>query len=218
MGYRSPKTCLIQSPMPPKSRAYNIAIIPPNDISRKAIRVSRSFKKTEVFFTLDGKRYFPHITLYMAEFPNKNISKVKKILDLISSNIRSFKVVSNRYRHENGWVHVNFKKNSSLMTLQNEIILKTNPLRAGLLMENDRGKFYAAPTSIKKNLKKYGFSNAFYKFTPPHITFSRLKRPDSKSIKKLKKYDFSFNVSKIGIFEKEEHGTCRKLVREFKLN
>ena len=108
--------------MPPKSRAYNIAIIPPKGISEKAIRVSRSLKKEDVFFILDGKKYFPHITIYMAELPKKNLSKIKKTLKLISQNIKTFKIRSNKYRHENGWVHVNFKKDHSLAKLQAEII------------------------------------------------------------------------------------------------
>ncbi len=205
-----------------KSRAYNIAIIPPKKISDKAIRISRFLKKFGVFFTLDGKNYFPHMTVYMVEFPNKNLEQVKEVLEQISKKIKNFKVQSLTYKHiayghSGGWVHVDFKNTPPLMKLQKEIIFSANKLRGGLLMNDDKARISSAPDQMKKNLKTYGYSNAFYKFSAPHITFTRLKKPDSKSLAEIKKYNFSFEVTKFGLFEKGKHGTCRKLVKEFKL-
>lgn len=70
----------------------------------------------------------------------------------------------------------------------------------------------------KENIKKYGYPDAMSLYFP-HLTIIRLK--DELLAKKISK-DINWNISefivnKLAIYEMGEHGTCRKLVKEFLL-
>ena len=60
-------------------------------------------------------------------------------------------------------------------------------------------------------------TSKYFNNFPAHLTFSRMSVNDIFDASVLPKYDFSFTVDKIGIFELGEHGTNKKLLKEFKL-
>ena len=84
--------------MKAKTKPFNIVIYPPVEISKRAIAVSKKLKSKKGLFVLDGKNYFPHITLYMTEFPLKNVAKVKKLLKQFATKTKPFEISSSKYR------------------------------------------------------------------------------------------------------------------------
>jgi hypothetical protein len=83
-----------------KIHAFDIVLIPPKDICRKAVFVSKQLQKKGGLFTLDGIHYFPHITLLAAEFSQDTMPAIKKILEKIAHQTRPFKMAPLQYRQE----------------------------------------------------------------------------------------------------------------------
>ena len=201
-----------------RSLPCNIAIIPPKNISKRAISISRALAKKRTLFTLDGKNYFPHLTIYMTEFPVKNINVVKDLLKQALNSASSFKINSSGYRNDkSGFIDVNFKRNKSITHLQRKIITVLNPLREGLIRKSDKEKFKQLSKAEKRNLMLCGYRSISSNYSP-HLTLTRFKEFDKNAISGIKKYDFSFHVKEIGFFKSGKHGACRKLLAKFKLS
>ena len=122
-----------------KSKSFNVVIYPQEEISRKAISVSKKLKTEGGLFVLDGKNYFPHITIYMTEFPVKNIPRIRKILRELAAKTKPFRITSLKYReNSDAYIDVDYRKNKNIKELQKKIIALLNPLRDGLLRPKEK--------------------------------------------------------------------------------
>jgi 2'-5' RNA ligase len=203
--------------MKQKSKPFNIVIVPPKEISRSAIKLSRKFKGLKSLFVLNQKNKFPHLSLYMLELPLKNISKVKKILEEIAKRAKPFKMESLKYRHEkHGFLDIYYRRPAELKKFQTEIVEAINPLRRGMMRKKDLARLLDLNKNEQKNLKKYGFRSVGSEYHP-HLTLTRLKRYDKTVISGLKPPKFSFEVKRIGLFYLGDNGTCRQPVKRFDL-
>jgi len=202
----------------PRSISCNIAIYPPNNISRRAINVSRALLKRGGLFAIDGKNYYPHITIYMAEFPRRNIKAVETLLKKITAGKKPFRIESDRYHQSrDGYVEIGFKRTKAILLLHKNIVQSLNPLRDGLMRPKDLVRFKQFSKQKQKNLKLYGYDNVFAEFAP-HMTFTKLGRTDRRVIGDLSKQNFSFLIKEIGLFKSAEHGACRKIIAQFYLS
>ena len=198
------------------SRPFNIVILPPKNISQKAISISKKLRVKGGLFTLGNKVYFPHVTLYMAEFPLKNIPKIKSLLQKFVIKIKPFNLNSSDYRQSpGGYVDVAYKKSKKIKDIQKSLIDLLNPLREGLIMESDKERLHTSIKTEQKNIKLYGYRYAKSQFDP-HITFTKLKEYNTSAVA-MPKTDFSFKAESVAIFSKGEHGTCNKLIKKFNL-
>jgi 2'-5' RNA ligase len=201
-----------------KSKSFNIVIYPPTDIAAKAIKISKTFKKKGSSFVLDGKNYFPHITIYMTEFPLKNIPVIKKLLKEFVLGLKSFQITASGYRqNKDGYIDVSYKKTKSIKELQKKLITLLNPLREGRLRSKDKEKMKEYRRSHQKKIKLYGYRSVGAEFYP-HLTFTKLEQFNESALPKIKEGSFSFKVNKIGLFYLGEYGTCRKLIKIFDLS
>ncbi|MBI4133568.1 2'-5' RNA ligase family protein [Candidatus Uhrbacteria bacterium] len=198
-----------------KSESFNIALYPPADISRRAIAVSRTLKERGGLFALDGERCVPHITLYFAEIPLQSVPQVKQVLSRCAKHTEPFRLSSLAYHQdESGYVHVACKKSPAIQKLQQEIIEAINPLRQELLLPKDMARMHELPKAQQRNLQRYGFRSVGKQFSP-HLTFTKLARYTKNALQGIGEEDFSFDVTRIGLFVLGEHGTCRKLIKTF---
>lgn len=198
-----------------RSESFNIVIYPTKEISQKAIGVSKKLKKKGGLFVLDGKNYFPHITIYMTQFPVKNIAKIRKILRNFAARKKPFRVTSLKYRQSAyGDIDADYKKSKEIKELQKKIIALLNPLRENLLRPKDAARMSELSKTQQRNIKRYGHRSVGAEFFP-HITFTKLEKFDKSALSKIEKLNFSFDVDKIGFFYLGEHGTCRKLIEIF---
>lgn len=194
------------------SRPYNIVILPPPAIRRRAIGVSKRLRSRGGRFVLDGKRHTPHITLYMVELPNKNISSVKDRLEIVAQSTTPWRLRSQQYRHNHeGYFDVAFARDARLMKLQRMIIRRINPLRNNLIRSKDRVRLPQLTARQQNNIRRYGYRGIGSLYTP-HLTFTRLKKHQPTTIHQLTKKDFSFTVGTIGLYTLGSHGTCRRQI------
>ncbi|MBI4094219.1 MAG: DUF1045 domain-containing protein, partial [Candidatus Liptonbacteria bacterium] len=153
-----------------QSKSFNIVIYPPKEISQKAITVSKELKKKGGLFFLDGKNYFPHVTIYMTEFPVKNIPKVKKVLRNFAAKTKPFHATSLKYRQSaDGYIDVDYRKSKEIKDLQKKVIALLNPLREGLSRPKDEARISELSKAQQRNIKRYGYRGVGAEFFP-HIT------------------------------------------------
>ncbi len=200
------------------SISCNIAILPPESITEKAIKLSKMLKKHGTLFVLDKKKYYPHVTLYMTEFPAKNLKFVKKTLQQLTPKTKPFEIKFVRYRQsKDGYTDISFKRNKNILQLHKKVVHRINSLREGLVRPKDLARFRQFSKEKQKNLRLYGYDNVLSEFIP-HLTLAKLERADKKELSRLSNFDFSFIVKEIGLFQSAEHGTCKKLIARFQLS
>ncbi|MBI4176027.1 MAG: 2'-5' RNA ligase family protein [Candidatus Aenigmarchaeota archaeon] len=200
-----------------ESISCNIVIQPSPEISRKAILICRELKKYGVFFTLDGEHYYPHITLYVTEFPVKNIEKIKQTLERMASETKPFKVEPEKYRqNRRGWIDVSYRRTGEVLNLHKEVIRLLNPLREGLVRQKYAEQTSKLSYNKQMNLAKYGFPLAFSLYVP-HMSFTRFKDTHKRLVSMLPNQDFSFVADRIGLFRINENSGW-KLLGSFRLH
>jgi len=197
----------------------NIVIAPPELICKKARRFSKQLRKQGTLFTLGLKDFIPHISIYMCRIPLKNLDKVQKSLSDISSLIRAFPITAYRFRNvKGGYIDIRYYRNIHMRRLQFLILQQINPLRDSLIRDKDKEKFPTYSLRKQRAIEKYGYThiNNYYF---PHLTLTKLATqltfPEMDV--PLKWEDMSFTVNKLAIYITGEHGTCRKLIKSFKL-
>lgn len=167
---------------------------------------------------MDNKNFFPHISIYITEFPVKNITKIRKILHKFTAKIKPFHVISLKYRQSNGgYIDINYKKSKNIMKLQRKIITLLNPLREGLMRKKDKARMSEMTKAEQKNLKLYGYRSVGAKFFP-HLTFTKLEKFNKSALLNIDKSNFSFKVDKIGFFYLGDYSTCHKLIEFYFFN
>ena len=201
-----------------KSQSFNIVIYPSADVSQEAVTVSKKLEKNGGLFVLNGKNYFPHITIYMTEFPVKNIPKIRKTLREFAAKTKPFHVTSLKYRQsKEGYIDVEYRKSKEMKNLQKKIVSLLNPWREGLLRPKDRARMSEVSKTQQRNIMRYGYRCVGAEFFP-HLTFTKLKKFDKSALVKIEKLNFSFEIERIGLFYLGDYGTCRKLIEVFDLS
>ncbi len=183
-----------------KLKSFNVAIYPSLRISKKAINISKKLKKKGGLFVLDGRNYFPHITLYMTEFPLKNVPKIRKLLREIAGKTKPFRLNSLKYQQSrDGYIEVAYRKSKPIREFQKKIIALLNPLREGLLLPKDKAQINKLSRIRQHNIKRYGYRSVGAEF-PPHLTFTKLEKFNKSALTNIPKSIFSFKVDRIGLF------------------
>jgi len=201
-----------------KSGPFNIAICPPPGISARAMELSRLLQGRGGLFTLNKRSRIPHVTLYMAELPLENVRRAASALKDFSSQTSPFEIEFLSYKeNKNGYVDVRFRESPELLRLHKRVVDLINPLREGLIRNRDREKMGELSKSERRNLELYG-SRRVGSRLDPHLTLTKLREDQGRVISGLPQHNFSFRVTRIGLFHLGPHGTCRRLIRGFCLS
>lgn len=202
-----------------ESTALNIIYLPDEATRNKAIELSRKILSDLPVEFILGQGTIPHITIYQASFPTRNLQRVKEIVKEISSEIEPFQVEMGPFfvNVVRGFVWWNCIKSDQLVRVHWKTIDSLNPLREGLIPATLKN--YPATEEEEMELKNYG---AFLmgKRYPPHITLTRLKNPeDEKRVFKIlgKEERSVFTADKIAIGLMGDHGTVTEIIEEFPL-
>ena len=156
----------------------NVAILPSDEIIAQAIAVSRRIgEEVSSEFTLNSVNLIPHITIYQAQYPNKNIDKLKSITETLSSGQELFEITLDAITvsHET-FLFWNCKKSLILQNLQRKAVELANPLREGLIPSSlaDVG---GLSEGDRYDVKHFGALLIGSRYEP-HITITRLKRKE----------------------------------------
>lgn len=198
--------------------SLNIAIIPDGQTTNQAIELSQKVSlQIETEFVLNQNNLLPHITVYQAHFPVKNLEKIKTAVRSITSKTKPFTVSVNNFSisHET-FLFWNCVKTDSFVYLQKEIIAKINHLRNGLILPI-LSKITGLSEADKEDINRYGSLLIDPRYQP-HITITRLGNPkDSKKALEILgsrlKADFIVNRLIVGYLG--DHGTVIGVIEEF---
>ena len=170
----------------------NIIILPDILVSKRAIelsgKLSTQYKTT---FTLDGKQFYPHITLYQAEYLQESMIGLEQKLFHIAKSISPFCVRATTFSTFRGFLFLNIKKDNEVVSLQKSIISALGPLSKSLSP-------LAGDTFV------------------PHITITRLQYPDDakRAVSILGRTEISFEVHSLHVADIGPDGTVNELLKE----
>jgi 2'-5' RNA ligase len=197
----------------------NIAFRIPDDVAKVAMELSREItEKEDAYFVLDGVDYFPHITNYAMEISEKNVDAITWAMEELSGELSPVEFVFEKNKADEGWVAPYFVYTDQLKEVHGKCVEKLNLFREDHVREKFKNSDKFSSKEEKENVAKYGHPWVLEQYNP-HLTITKLK-DDVVAEKVAKEMDWSvekFRSDTIGIFVSGEHGTCRKLVKEFKL-
>ncbi len=200
----------------------DIVLLPSLELATKAIKASNATKQYESFFTLEDGKFYPHMSLYMFQLNETDISKVEEVLTGIAKDTGAVTAKATTYSLGTGfgvgYVDPEYKVTDELKSLQGRVIEAVNPIRAGM-RESDVRKMQDAEGLKLENLQKYGYP-AIGDLFRPHITLTRLKEHSPKVLELLPQDvgTFSGVFDRLGLFEMGENGTCVRKIAEFPLS
>ena len=203
-----------------ESTSLNIIYLPDEATRNKAIELAAKVSsKLPVEFIL-GQGTIPHITIYQAMFPNKNIEKVKQIIKEITGKTHSFEIEMGPFwiNAVRGFVWWNCLKTDQLSEIHWNFIRGINSLREGLIPDSLKA-YRIEGEKDKMEIENYGSLFAGERYTP-HLTLTALKDPEDeqKSYKILGKEEESlFTVNKILLGRLGPYGTVTEIIEEFPL-
>lgn len=174
----------------------NIAFRVPEEVAKVAMKLSEEIaEKEDAYFVLDGVNYLFHITNYSVDVLEKNVEKMFEIIEKLAEDFSPVEFVFNKRINANlGWICVFFDCSQEIKNLHEAIVNAVSPLKKG----------QTAPSMADSY--------------DPHVTITRLKDFNiAKKVASEMKWEIEkFKSDAIGIFVSGEHGTCAKLLKEFK--
>jgi 2'-5' RNA ligase len=203
-----------------KNKRFNIALIPNKELFEYAIKISNNLSKLgKYLFILDGKNYFPHITVYSPEFPKRNLNKIIKNVEKVSKNFKPFQIKFTECKFVDDYAGIDVQSSKQIYSLHEKIIDCLNSLREGVLRDKYKNKDVLINFTKKQinNIEKYGYPDVKELYIP-HLSLIRFGKNIPSVLEKKFRWDIQSSVvDKIGIFEMGDYGTCIRLVKEFEL-
>lgn len=198
-------------------KVYGIVIIPSREASNLS-RESSAFLATqrETCFVLGTQENVPHVSLYHFSAEEDVIEDVITVMHNVLSISTSFSVQFDACKLIDGrWIFATYELGEQLLDLHQTVLDHIAPLRTRGGEADLKEDWYDASEIRKENLELYGWSEVRSLYQP-HLTLTRLaKKTDESFLGTLPAQDFSFEVTKLGLYELGKYGTCKKLVREF---
>lgn len=194
----------------------DIAILPSDELARRAIAMSVELQKFNTLFQLSATGPFPHTSLYMTQLKVEDLEKVKTILAAIAANTPQLSLTVTRYDQADGYIDADYARTESLDHLQMAVVEAINPIRDGM-REKDKVRMLTTTGKVRENLEKYGYRGVGELFRP-HMTFTRFAGGQPIDTNTLPSpSEFSGQFTKFGLFEMGDNGTCVRKIAEFAL-
>lgn len=202
-----------------QATTLNIAILPSDEVIAQAIEMSEKIaKEVGSMFILNSDTLIPHTTVYQAQYPSKNVDKLKSITKTLSLGQELFKINLDAITvsHET-FLFWNCEKSLILQSLQGKAVELANPLREGLI-PSSLVDIEDLSEGDRYDVKHFGALLIGPRYEP-HITITRLKRKEDaeKAIKILdtsKKLSFKPKALILGYLG--EHGTVTGIAENFR--
>ena len=201
-------------------KPYNVVLLPPKEVNEEAIRLSKLIAKSfAVEFVLDGKNFYPHLTLFQLSIPIKSLPVINDLLkDTLKSTIET--KFDKYFAAQNGFISWDCQINQQLLELHKKVINKTNHFRKNRPLPSKKLQYNFLTTKDNIQIKKFGSSGLLGNFRP-HITLARLKDgshyKEALSLLPFKK-PLLVKFKQAAIGELSTHGTVVKIISVYKLN
>lgn len=195
--------------------AFDIALLPPEDVMDFAISLNRKFCNTNI--VLDKNNCLPHVSLLMGCLRFNQVDNVAELLrtislqhNLINVHVSGFKSVSTP---AGDVLTLDIEEDTSLQKLHEAIV---NALKPELTTDASAADLVEADSAALSTLdwiNGYVQHSSFNNFWP-HITIGYLntdkggEKPDT----------FSFVGARLALCHLGNYCTCRKIIKEYVLS
>lgn len=192
----------------------NVVLLPPKEIRDAAIDMSR--KLSESFateFTL-GQNRIPHITVYQARYPEKNLESIEYNLNVIAKKTSPFELPLSKFSTFKGYVFWDSDFTNEFSFLNKSVVYQLNPLRDGLVLEHLRN--FSGSMGERFDIQNYG-SLIVGRSLSPHVTISKTVREADalRAFQELRPRIVRFNVTSIFLARLGPFGTVTEILREY---
>jgi 2'-5' RNA ligase len=204
-----------------RSLPVNVILVPDSSTQQRARKLGQILDKNyKNHYTIADAKFIPHATVYQAQYPAKNLGKIKEKIGKLVANFKPFKVSIGPYQNHHKIIWWNILENKNLTQLHYQVLNELNPLREGLLLSHLTPTSYITGEKFTDEeaevVRKYGAIVAGNLFQP-HITLAKLKVDveESRLIELLGKAESNFTVSEIWIGKMGDFGTVVKILEKF---
>ena len=197
----------------------NIAILPSDDVASQAIEMSKKIaSEIGSRFVLNLNSLIPHITMYQAQYPSKNMDKLKDVAKGLSMDQESFEIKFEgiTVSHET-FLFWKCEKSPVLQNFQNKAVELANPLREGCVPDSLKD-VTGLSEGDKYDVEHFGALLIGPRYEP-HITVTRLCRKNDaeKAIKILSDTkELSFRPKGLILGYLGEHGTVTEIIENYR--
>jgi 2'-5' RNA ligase len=135
-------------------------------------------EKHKSWFVLDETEFPPHVTIWIAYIPTRNVPAVQATTEEVLRHVTPFGIHIGDTKVENGgYVSIEVDITDQLRNLHNALLARLNQFREGYLDKKYADTLASFPPDQQESLKRYGTRKAGPLFTA-HITVG-VASPDS---------------------------------------
>jgi hypothetical protein len=201
------------------SASLNIALLPDEKTRLKAIDLSKKLNENlPTNFVLNETDLLPHLTIYQAHYPMKNIEKIEKEVEEMLKAIKPFQMNMNGFwSTPQGNIWWNAQK-EPMATLQKNAMERFNSLREGLIIPGIE-KLASLGEDYAWEINNYGSMWLTKRYTP-HISLTAV---EPENIEKTLEFlgdgepaEFTANEIILGYLGK--YGTVTGIIKRYNLS
>jgi len=193
----------------------NVVILPEEKIRDVAVDISRKIRETHpTDFVLDGKTKIPHMTVYQARYPERNVDAVRAYLKTVAARTSPFEVALGKFSNWSGYIFWDAEATNEMTHLVKSVVYQLNPMREGLVRKGvQTGKWDMQQTYEIQNYGTLMVGGSL----PPHVTVSKTtnERDGQTVVRELRPRIAKFVAAKIFLGTNGEHGTLTEILEEF---
>ncbi|MCD9467515.1 2'-5' RNA ligase family protein [Photobacterium iliopiscarium] len=160
---------VIATPSVPQSSntiSYNLFLIPSHAVDKTVSTISNQLKQQQLS-SLYSQGFLPHITLYLTEYPTKNLNLLKQQAQQLANQWHSFDLTLDHIQRTKGnWLMLDVNNTPELQRLADTAAIMVAPLRT---MDPKIPTWVSHYPEKLAAFQRYGSPNVFTNFEP-HIT------------------------------------------------
>lgn len=191
----------------PNSSLLNICILPSVDTARTCVELSQSLGTEKTQFVLDGRSRFPHMTSYMARFPESEIQNVIYAVEKIVTETNGFVCEhAGFFITSGGYLEISYIKTAELLALQSAVIGAIRKYRSNPGKEIEESYYSSNAEEKRKNVRDTGYDlvGTLYR---PHISLTRYQEGKiPEAIPTFPVANLTFKSKRIGIYRADDNG------------
>lgn len=156
-------------------------------------------KENKTRFVSEFPIFTPHITIYQAEFPKRNESKVLEEVKSMANSSERLLFVSDKPSVKGRYVAMNFKRSKEIENFSRHVVERLSPLREGNVKEVYRNSVQNLSKEESDNVAKWGYPYVMDLYNP-HVTILALDdERDAQGVAKEIKCASTFLVNAIKV-------------------
>ena len=208
----------IASPSVPQSSntiSYNLFLIPSHAVDKTVSTISNQLKQQQLS-SLYSQGFLPHITLYLTEYPAKNLNLLKQQAQQLANQWHSFDLTLDHIQRTKGnWLMLDVNNTPELQRLADTAAIMVAPLRT---MDPKIPTWVSHYPEKLAAFQRYGSPNVFTNFEP-HITL--LAQSDPQKLTQFmadygdKFQSVNFKALGIGIAAVNSNGQAKAVIARY---